>query len=148
MFHFNFVIVHNYVEYNARDSLHYHLFSKIYTEVSAEFTAVMKPQKVSEGDSASFTCELSKPVKSVVWKRNGKKIENDENLEITSSGTKYTLSLLKTSVDDSGEYTMSIGEKQASAKLVVSGKHEVFVSGTIESTVPICKFTPSSFWKV
>ena len=116
--------VHNYVEYNAGDSLHCHLFSKLYAEVSAELPAVMKPQKVSEGDSASFTCELSKPAKSVVWKKNGNKIENDENFEITSSGTKYPPSLLKTSVDDSGEYTMSIGDKQTSAKLVVNGKHE------------------------
>ena len=84
----------------------------------------MEPQKVSEGESATFTCELSKPAKSVVWKKNGKKIENDENFEITSSGAKYTLSLLKTSVDDSGEYTMSIGDKQNSAQLVVNGKHE------------------------
>ena len=106
------------------DSPYYQLFSKIYTEVSAEFTAVMEPQKVSEGESATFTCELSKPAKSVVWKKNGKKIENDENFEITSSGAKYTLSLLKTSVHDSGEYTMSIGDKQTSAKLVVNGKHE------------------------
>ena len=84
----------------------------------------MEPQNVSEGDSASFTCELSKPAKSVLWMKDGKKIENDENFEITSSGAKYTLSLLKTSVDDSGDYTMSIGEKQTSAKLVVNGKHE------------------------
>ena len=106
------------------DSPYYQLFSKIYTEVSAAFTAKLKPRNVSEGDIASFTCELSKSVKSVVWKKNGKKIENDENFEITSSGVKYTLSLLKTSVDDSGEYTMSIGDKQTSAKLVVNGKHE------------------------
>ena len=113
-----------YIEYNVEDFLYYHLFLNIYTEVSAEFTAVMKPQKVSEGDSTSFACELSKPAKSVVWMKNGKKIDNDENFEITSSGAIYTLSLLKTSVDDSGEYTMSIGEKQTSAKLVVNGKHE------------------------
>ena len=98
-----------------------------------EFTAQLKALKVTEGDSATFSCELSKPANSVVWMKDGRKIENDENYELSQDGTLYSLCLPNTSKADAGKYTMSIGDKETSAKLVVNGQRNVFISKSTSS---------------
>lgn len=48
---------------------------------------------------------------------------DSKQYEVQSDGCTYTLTLPKTTVEDSAEYTIVVEDKQASAKLQVDGKY-------------------------
>ena len=64
---------------------------------------------------------MSKPLKSIDWFRNGKKIKPDKRTKITVDGTVHKLILTQTKVDDTSEFTAKIPDDTTSAKLTVEG---------------------------
>ena len=114
----------------------------LYTEQPIEFITKLKSQEVAEDESVTFKCELSKPAKTVTWLKNGKIVESNEDHDITNVDTQCTLTISKAQVDDSGEYSVKVGDKESTAKLVVKGE-QIFdsmlsLSGDIQSLFLHC----------
>ncbi|XP_070584619.1 obscurin-like protein 1 isoform X2 [Erythrolamprus reginae] len=74
---------------------------------------------IPETGSATFECELSRPLAEVKWYKNGKEIQVSPNCRIYSVGRRRLLQLNHCSLEDVGEYTCDAGDCRASAKLRV-----------------------------
>ncbi len=90
------------------------------------FTSPLKDTSVPESETATFTCELSKPDKKVTWYKNGKEIVPDEHFEVKVEGTVHSLKVKDTALDDSADYSVKLGEESSKAKLTVLGKYSCF----------------------
>lgn len=93
-----------------------------FAEAPVTFTSPLKDTSVPESETASFTCELSKPDKKVTWFKNGKEIVPDEHFEVKVEGTLHTLNIKDSLMDDSAEYTVKLGDDTSKAKLTVQGR--------------------------
>jgi len=86
---------------------------------------VLKPLSSMEslvGETATFTCQLSKPNQDVVWKVGDKIIKaSDDKYELESHDLDYSLKIKNCSLDDAGEVSLTIGDQQTTAQLVVAG---------------------------
>lgn len=91
----------------------------------------MKPLKdisVTEGQSAEFVCELSKPNYQVTWMQANVVIEFDDNrFKQETEGTTYKLYVPKATSDMTAEYMISAGEEKSSARLTVTGTYCLIV---------------------
>uniref|UniRef100_A0A670YGC2 Obscurin-like protein 1 n=1 Tax=Pseudonaja textilis TaxID=8673 RepID=A0A670YGC2_PSETE len=72
---------------------------------------------IPETGSATFECELSRPLAEVKWYKDGKEIQVSPNCRIYSVGRRRLLQLNHCSLEDAGEYTCDAGDCRASAKL-------------------------------
>ena len=84
----------------------------------------MPPKDIncSEKELVTFTSELNKPKVEVTWLCNGKPVEPSAVFEMRSDKKVHYLTILSTSVDHAGEYTVQAADKTATAKLVVDGE--------------------------
>jgi len=74
------------------------------------------------GETATFTCQLSKPNQDVVWKLGDKIIKaSDDKYELESHDLDYSLKIKNCSLDDAGEVSLTIGDQQTTTQLVVAG---------------------------
>ncbi|XP_029139837.1 obscurin-like protein 1 [Protobothrops mucrosquamatus] len=74
---------------------------------------------IPETGSATFECELSRPMAEVKWYKDGKEIQVSPNCRIYSVGRRRLLQLNHCSLEDAGEYICDAGDCRASAKLRV-----------------------------
>ncbi|XP_032067800.1 obscurin-like protein 1 [Thamnophis elegans] len=72
---------------------------------------------IPETGSATFECELSRPLAEVKWYKDGKEIQVSPNCRIYSVGRRRLLQLNHCSLEDAGEYMCDAGDCHASAKL-------------------------------
>ena len=93
-------------------------------EIAATFTVPLKDVTVSEKQSVTLACELSKPDQLVKWFKNGKEIKPDKKRGIVPKvdGTKHSLIIPKALKDDTAEYTVKFGDQDTKSKLTVEGK--------------------------
>ena len=93
---------------------------------------LLKPLSSTEalvGETATFTCQLSKPNKDVVWKVGDKVVTaSDDKFEVESSDVDYTLKVKDCTLDDAGDVSLTIGDVQTSAQLVVAGERRSLTS--------------------
>ena len=92
-------------------------------EAPVTFASPLKDTSVPESETATFTCEISKPDKKVTWYKNGKEIVPDEHFEVKVEGTVHTLKVKDTALDDTADYTVKLGEETSKAKLTVLGEY-------------------------
>ena len=92
-------------------------------EAKPSFTAPLKDITVSEEESVTFECELSKPDQKVKWFKNGKEIKPDRKRGISTKidGQKHSLIIPKTEMDDAAQYSVKYGEEETKGKLLVRG---------------------------
>ncbi|KAM6460478.1 obscurin-like protein 1 isoform 8-T8 [Liasis olivaceus] len=74
---------------------------------------------IPETGSASFECELSRPLAEAKWYKDGKEIQAGPNCRVYSVGRRRLLQLSHCSLEDAGEYMCDAGDCRASAKLRV-----------------------------
>ena len=75
------------------------------------------------GETATFTCQLSKLNQDVVWKVGDKVVKaSDDKYEVESHDLDYTLKIKNCALDDAGEVSLTIEDQKTSAQLVVAGK--------------------------
>ena len=97
----------------------YHLL-----ETKPSFTAPLKDVTVSEEESVTLECELSKPDQKVKWFKDGKEIKSDKKrgIVLKVDGTKHTLTIPKALKDDTAEYSVKCEDQESKGKLMVEGK--------------------------
>ena len=82
----------------------------------------LKDQKVTEGQSVEFVCELSKPDYKVTWMHSDVVIPLDDKRFIQETdGTTYRLIIPQTSLDLSADYSIVAGDNQSTGTLTVTG---------------------------
>ncbi|XP_060628767.2 obscurin-like protein 1 isoform X2 [Anolis sagrei] len=74
---------------------------------------------IPETGSATFECELSRPLAEVKWYKDGEEIQMGPTRRMYSVGRRRLLQLNHCSLEDAGEYTCDAGDCCASAKLRV-----------------------------
>lgn len=87
---------------------------------------LLKPLSSTEalvGETATFSCQLSKPNQDVVWKLGDKIVTaSDDKYELETHDLDYTLKVKDCTLDDAAEVSLSIGDKKTEAQLVVAGQ--------------------------
>lgn len=99
------------------------LFSLCYAEEEVQIVCALKNTDVFVAETATFTCELSRPgVPNVQWWLDGAFLRNNSMNEISvRDGKIHTLTLKDLGSNDSGTVTFRAGSLVSSAKLVVKG---------------------------
>jgi hypothetical protein len=78
-----------------------------------------------EGEDPMFYCEVAASKSEATWYKNGQEVTSD-HVQIESKKTTHTLSIPQATRDDSGSYTMEIGDERREAYLNVEGKYLFF----------------------
>ena len=97
------------------------LYGHLYTEASAEFALHLEDEEVEENESATFTCQLSKPNRRVSWMKNGQDLKENGEYHVTSDGNEHSMTISKVKLEDAAEYTVRCGDLESKARLCVKG---------------------------
>ncbi len=84
-----------------------------------EFTQILETVQVTEGDTASFKCSVSKPRQKAKWFK-----DDVEMLSATASSHQFSHSLTISNVklEDSGLYRIKVAGVESTAQLIVNGE--------------------------
>jgi hypothetical protein len=92
--------------------------------VELEITFVKELQRISisEGSTAVFRCELNVAQESVVWYKNGDRIDKTEKYDIAAEGVQHSLTIHDVIPEDQARYSARTGSGiETSAQLFVEG---------------------------
>ena len=86
---------------------------------------ITQPQDTTciEGDDIKFDCEVLGSHSIPTWSKNGQEVRSDDQIKIESKNTTHTLAIPQVTKEDSGLYTMEIGDKRCEVYLNVEGKY-------------------------
>ena len=87
---------------------------------SGQFVAKLQDVEVKERQEATFTVEVSSDKDKVTWHKDGQVLlETDVRFQIVAEGVRRQLVIRSASLQDEGEYTCALGDKECTAELVV-----------------------------
>uniref|UniRef100_W5KAC1 Obscurin, cytoskeletal calmodulin and titin-interacting RhoGEF n=1 Tax=Astyanax mexicanus TaxID=7994 RepID=W5KAC1_ASTMX len=99
----------------------------IYTQsLPALFIQELKNQKAVEGESVTWSCELSKSSSAVQWRKGEVELCSCAKYEFKQDGHHFQLIIHNLEPEDSGEYTCDSGDRQSTARLAVQAKPVLF----------------------
>ncbi|CAF1342008.1 unnamed protein product, partial [Didymodactylos carnosus] len=87
--------------------------------IPTEFIKGLTNARVSENETAEFSCELNKANIPVKWFLDGQLIENYDHFEIKQNGAKHSLTVRNAQWNDAGEYKCIADGVVTSATLTV-----------------------------
>ena len=92
-------------------------------EPPVTFVAPLKDTKASEKESVVLECEISKSDVKPKWFKDGKEIKTDKEkgIIIKTDGRKLSLTIPSAMVDDSGQYSVEVGDTKIDCKLTIEG---------------------------
>nr|XP_006245368.1 obscurin-like protein 1 isoform X5 [Rattus norvegicus] len=98
-------------------------------------TIVQGPQdlEVTEGDTATFECELSQTLADVIWEKDGQALSLSPRLRLQSLGTRRLLLLRRCSSSDAGTYCCAVGTARSGPARLTVREREVSVLGELRS---------------
>ncbi|XP_055077076.1 obscurin [Periophthalmus magnuspinnatus] len=88
-------------------------------EVPVFFKKVLQNVEAQEEGSASFFCELSKPMASVQWRKNTQPLRANRKYELKQDGCLLYLQIKDLRPEDSDSYTCQTGSIETTARLMV-----------------------------
>ena len=91
-------------------------------EAPVTFTVPLKDTECEVDEEVTLSCELSKPDQKVKWLKNGKPIKPDKKTKIIADGKVHKLTIPKSALDDTAEYTVKLGNNTTSGNLTVKGE--------------------------
>ncbi len=68
-----------------------------------------------------LSCELSRPNGKVTWFKDGKKLQESENIKLKSEGPYRRLKILRSGIEDSGEYVCDTADDSIFFNLNIKG---------------------------
>ncbi|XP_049336739.1 obscurin isoform X9 [Astyanax mexicanus] len=92
----------------------------------ALFIQELKNQKAVEGESVTWSCELSKSSSAVQWRKGEVELCSCAKYEFKQDGHHFQLIIHNLEPEDSGEYTCDSGDRQSTARLAVQAKPVLF----------------------
>ncbi|XP_067234432.1 obscurin isoform X13 [Chanodichthys erythropterus] len=95
----------------------------------AYFQKELENQNAIEGDSITLRCELSKPVKSVEWRKGGVVLQPSKKFEMKKEGCVLELHIHDLEPEDNGYYTCDAGDQLTTASVTVQEAEVLIVSG-------------------
>ncbi|OCT75409.1 hypothetical protein XELAEV_18030588mg [Xenopus laevis] len=96
-------------------------------ELPALFKEELKHQEVSEGESATLHCELTKANASVEWKKDHRMIKQSKKYKIRQEGTVSELEIRDLVLEDSGDYSCVCGDHKTTATVTVAASPPRFI---------------------
>ncbi|XP_051046478.1 obscurin-like protein 1 isoform X2 [Phodopus roborovskii] len=98
-------------------------------------TIVQGPQdlEVTEGDTATFECELSQTLADVVWEKDGQALCLSPRLRLQALGTRRLLLLRRCNSSDAGTYSCVVGTARAGPARLTVREREVSVLRELQS---------------
>ncbi|GFS00818.1 titin [Elysia marginata] len=109
-------------------------------EIEADFLVPLKDQTAKENSTVEFECTLSIPAKpeKVRWVIDGKEVDTSDRSRYETVVDKEKLKLIihTVSMEDAGEVTVKVGDKDSSAKLTVEELEAEFTVPLSDQTVP------------
>ena len=91
-------------------------------EVEITFVKELQRISISEGSTAVFRCELNVAQESVVWYKNGDRIDKTEKYDIAAEGVQHSLTIHEVIPEDQARYSARTGSGiETSAQLFVEG---------------------------
>ena len=91
------------------------------SEAPVKFTKPLENAEVTEDETVTLTCEVSKPNATVQWNMNGQPITPGLRYKVTVDGCVHKLTIPKACLDDQAEYTASVDDVSSKANLTVQG---------------------------
>lgn len=85
------------------------------------FKEKLKNQVKNEGDAVTLSCELSKTVDDVKWKKGSEILTAGEKYAMKQQGTLLELKMKDLKAEDSGEYSCVCGDQKTFASVMVNG---------------------------
>lgn len=101
----------------------------------APVTIVRGPQdlEVTEGDTATFECELSQTLADVVWEKDGQALSLSPRLRLQALGTRRLLLLRRCNSSDTGTYSCVVGTARTGPARLTVREREVSVLRELRS---------------
>ncbi|XP_008935253.1 PREDICTED: obscurin-like, partial [Merops nubicus] len=84
------------------------------------FKKELKNVEATENGTATFCCDLSKPVAAVEWRKGDRALEPNEKFTMRCEGTTAELVIRALDLTDAGDYTCCYGEQKTTAALKVN----------------------------
>ncbi|GBN94600.1 Titin, partial [Araneus ventricosus] len=88
-------------------------------KTGVEFTEKLYDVEVKEREPSVFSVEVSQPDAQVTWHKDGELVKPTDRIKIVEDGCTRKLIIEDSTVNDEGEYTCVLGEKECTAELVV-----------------------------
>ena len=83
----------------------------------------LQNQEVSEDEPVSMSCTVSEKGHKATWFKAQNEIDDtSDEYHVESDGDTFTLTIPKSAVSDSAEYTIRVGDVESSGILVVNGE--------------------------
>ncbi|XP_019493825.1 PREDICTED: obscurin-like protein 1 isoform X1 [Hipposideros armiger] len=101
----------------------------------APVTVVQGPQdlEVTEGDTATFECELSQALADVTWEKDGSPLIPSPRLRLQALGTRRLLQLRRCGPLDAGTYSCAVGTVRAGPVRLTVHERVVSVLSELQS---------------
>ncbi|XP_062390121.1 obscurin-like protein 1 isoform X5 [Sardina pilchardus] len=87
-----------------------------------------------------LSCELSRPNASVTWFKDGQKLQDSENIKLKTEGPYRRLKILRSGVEDSGEYVCDTADDRIFFQLNITEPPVRIVSPS-QSQMELCQQT-------
>ena len=88
------------------------------------FISGLQDQQCLEGETATLTCEVTKPGAKVKWFKNGKEIKPDgKKYEVVVDDTVHKLIIHDVTPEDQTEYSAKLGDETTTCNLIVDGMY-------------------------
>ena len=92
------------------------------TDIPLSFTSQLGNKEAIAGETVTLTTDLSKPDMPVIWLKNNQPLSlAGGRFQTVNQDCTHQLIIPDVTKNDSGEYTVEVGELQSTAQLTVFG---------------------------
>ncbi len=118
------------------------------------FTRLLKNKDAFVGETVDFQCEMTQTGLEVTWLKNSEPLSiADSRYQIINRDTTYQLVIPSVTADDSGQYTVKVGDLQSTGILTVYGQYScqnlcISLFGSCFKVSPVSVFDRNWFFDV